>query len=528
MIRESWEGRIVDGKYALLEWLGGSGDRGVFLTVLDGIQRAAIKLILAEGADADAFLAQWEAAKTLSNPHLMPVLRTGQCEIAGTHVVYIVTEHAEKVLARFLPEKPLRAHEAKNIFEPVLFALSYLHENGFVHGHIKPSNILVSGGELKISTDDFLVAAGVSKPPRNPGIHDAPEVAAGSLTPAADIWSVGISIIEALTQHPPAWDKSTHSEPIVPESLPQPFPEIVRECLRLDPAQRSTIRDIEARLNTAPPLPVATEPVAASSEQVAAAPRPIGKSKLFEPAPFPSRLFEDVEESTRSRFPLIPVVLGVLVLAFAVFLVMRSNGTNLSALFHRQSAPPASPTASPTQPPQISSNEPQSAPPTSQAAPASQSPSPSAGEPQSPPASNQPAPQPEAAAASPAESQTPSTAAQPESQNPQPAHASIPATTSGAVAARVMPSVSPSARESMHGPVTVVVRVFVDRSGSVSNTAYVTQGPGNYFARISARAAHECKFSPPQTHGRPEPSVWTLRFYFTHGNTEVTETEERR
>ena len=89
-----------------------------------------------------------------------------------------------------------------------------------------------------------------------------------------------------------------------------------------------------------------------------------------------------------------------------------------------------------------------------------------------------------------------------------------------------MPSVSSGARESMHGPVTVEVRVSVDRSGTVSNAEYVTQGPGNYFARISVRAAESWKFTPPQPHGHPEPSVWTLHFYFTHGQTEVTATEE--
>ena len=62
-IREDWEGRSVDGKFALLEWLGGSAESGVFLTVLGGVQRAVIKLIPAEGVDTDAFLAQWEMAK---------------------------------------------------------------------------------------------------------------------------------------------------------------------------------------------------------------------------------------------------------------------------------------------------------------------------------------------------------------------------------------------------------------------------------------------------------------------------------
>src|ERR1039458_4336529 len=96
-IRAEWEGQLVDGRFALLEWLGGTDDRGVFLTVLQGIQKATIKLIPAEGEDADSYIAQWETAKKLSHPYLIPVLETGRCTNAGTDLVYVVTEYAEKI-----------------------------------------------------------------------------------------------------------------------------------------------------------------------------------------------------------------------------------------------------------------------------------------------------------------------------------------------------------------------------------------------------------------------------------------------
>lgn len=113
-----------------------------------------------------------------------------------------------------------------------------------------------------------------------------------------------------------------------------------------------------------------------------------------------------------------------------------------------------------------------------------------------------------------------------ESQTSLTSSASNKATTKGAVASRVLPNVSQGAIEGMHGLVVVETRVFVDRSGTVSNAAYITQGQGNYFARISLRAAESWKFTPPQTHGHPEPSVWTLRFSFSPGKTEVSATEE--
>jgi serine/threonine protein kinase len=600
-IREDWEGRSVDGKFALLEWLGGSADSGVFLTVLGGVQRAVIKLIPAEGVDADAQLAQWEKAKALSHIHLMRVLEAGRCAVEGTDLLYVVTEHAEKVLSKFLPEKPLQAHEARNIFEPVLGALSYLHEKGIVHGHIKPSNILVSGGELKISVDDFLVADGVPKPPRKPGIYDAPEVAAGMMIAAADVWSVGISLVEALTQRPPSRDAAAGDVPIVPETLPQPFLEIVQECLRPNPAERCSIADIQGRLaartesqpvartegragagpgdRSEPDIrgtgtgetgtrgfgrkvftPVVAEQVAAAREPAPAAAQPVGRWEADdEPAPLPT-LFKDYEETSRSRLPQISILIGALVLlAVVAFVIMRRNDFKIPWPFQNQSSPavsqqqvqPQSPTTAPSDDQSASSGSPSAASPTSssesqsqtpaaspsdtrktpgtdRAAPQPQSPTASTGEAATATAAGSAVPTPQTAAASPIKNQIGAAASQTEPQSPVGASASSGGTTEGAVASRVLPNVSSSAIESMHGPVVVETRVLVDRTGAVSKAEYITQGPGNYFARISQRAAESWKFKPPQTHGHPEPSVWTLRFYFSRGKTEVSATEEER
>jgi hypothetical protein len=581
-IREDWEGRSVDGKFALLEWLGGSADSGVFLTVLGGVQRAVIKLIPAEGVDADAQLAQWDKAKPLSHIHLMRVLEAGRCAVESTEVLYVVTEHAEKVLSKFLPEKPLQVHEARNIFGPVLEALSYLHEKGVVHGHIKPSNILVSGGELKISVDNFLVADGMPKPPRKPGIYDAPEVAAGMMIAAADVWSVGISMVEALTQRPPSRDAAAGDVPIVPETLPQPFLEIVQECLRTNPAERCSIADIQGRLAA----PTESQPVARTegrggarpedrseigtrgfgrkvstpvvAEQAAAArapapaAQPVGRWEADdEPAPLPT-LFEDYEETNRSRFPLVSILIGALVmLAVVAVLVMRSNNWKIPWPFQNQSAPAASQQAAQPQAPAVPSGEAESASGNTPSGSQPEAPaalpgetgstaatSGAAPEKQPAPASAGTAPSARAAASPVSKQQTPAApssetrsapaAAQAEQQTPLPSPATSGATTEGAVASRVLPNVSPGAIESMHGPVAVETRVLVDRTGAVSKAEYITQGPGNYFARISLRAAESWKFTPPQTHGHPEPSVWTLRFYFTRGKTEVSATEEER
>ena len=78
MICEGWEGLTVDGKFPLLEWLGGWADRCVFLTVRQAPHTANIKLIQASGEDAAACVARWEAAKALPHPCLVEMMETGR------------------------------------------------------------------------------------------------------------------------------------------------------------------------------------------------------------------------------------------------------------------------------------------------------------------------------------------------------------------------------------------------------------------------------------------------------------------
>jgi TonB family protein len=256
-IRTDWVGRCIDGRFTLLQWLGGSESGGVFLTELQGSpsQKATIKLIPADATDAEAHIAGWAVTTTLSHPHLMRLFHTGRCQIDNTGLLYAVTEYAEEVLSQILPERPLAPPEAREMLDPVLDALSYLHGKGLVHGHLKPSNIMVVDNQLKLSSDRLHVAGEVGNHFPASNIYDAPEAATEPIFPAADVWSLGVTLVEALTQHPPVWDRSTHREPIVPQSIPQPFAEITKECLRFDPSRRWTLGDVKACLEAARSLP---------------------------------------------------------------------------------------------------------------------------------------------------------------------------------------------------------------------------------------------------------------------------------
>lgn len=256
-IRSDWVGRIIDGRFTLLQWIGGSGGGGVFLTELQGhgSQKAAIRLIPADARDAEAHIAGWAVTTTLSHPHLMRLFHTGRGQIDSAGLLYAVTEYAEEVLAQVLPERPLTPSETREMLDRVLDALSYLHGKGLVHGHLKPSNIMVVDNQVKLSVDSLHVGGEPGKHFPALNIYDAPESVTETISPAADVWSLGVTLGEALTQHPPVWDRSTQREPIVPESIPQPFADIAQECLRSDPTRRCTLSDVKARLEPARSVP---------------------------------------------------------------------------------------------------------------------------------------------------------------------------------------------------------------------------------------------------------------------------------
>lgn len=291
---KSWEGRTIAGKFPLRQWLGGSEHSAVFLTELPGqrSQKAAIKLIPADAGDADRQLARWRDVAQLSHPHLLRIFETGT---SGATLLYVVMEFADEDLSQILPQRALEPAEVAEMLPPLLDTLSYLHAKGFVHGHIRPSNVLVVGEQLKLSSDRIAsTAQPISTKTRD--AYDAPELVDWNASPASDVWSLGVTLVEALTQGAPA---VSPDDPAISNTLPEPFRGIARECLRVDPKRRCSIAEIKARLQP-PARSVPAEPEAAP-----AAPRPA------------------------KRGPIVAALLVVLVAV--VFVVFHSRGKNSSS-----------------------------------------------------------------------------------------------------------------------------------------------------------------------------------------------------
>src|SRR5579859_492098 len=247
---EQWEGQVVNGVFRLGEYLGGDECSAVFLTevVQREPKKAAIKLVPADSENAELQLSSWHLAAKLSHPHLMQLFSMGHCQLGEMELLYVVMEYAEENLSQVLGERPLASEEAREMLEPVLDALAFLHSKGFVHGHMKPANIMAVDNQLKISIDGL---CRVSEPSGVRGKltgYDPPELAGGELQPASDVWSLGITLVEVLTQRVPVWARAGREDPVVPRSLPPPFLDLARHCLVRDPGRRSTVADLADEL----------------------------------------------------------------------------------------------------------------------------------------------------------------------------------------------------------------------------------------------------------------------------------------
>jgi len=480
---KNWEGQVADG-FHLRQYLGGSERGPVFLTDY-GEQKAAMKLIAADGQNADAQLGRWALAANLTHPHLLRVFQTGRCEVGGARMIYVVEECADEDLSQIIPQRALSPAEARDMLRPVLEALAYLYDKGLVHGHVKPANIMAVGERLKLSSDGIAAARDKRVERGKPNAYDAPEVGTRGASAAGDVWSLGVTLVEVLTRHLPTWEWKGQEEPGLPKAIPAPFGDIALQCLRRDPQRRCTPAEIGARVDPdAPALGTETRPIA---QPVVRAPKTQGPAKRpDEASPRPAVNARGVSPKRGYAIPAIAIGVVALVAFFAAEKLMR-RGTGTSQ------EPAAVAAKQPTTKPKLKSSD------------------------------TSPAAETIGAKRSVASDATPVIAA----PAPKPVTESVAGKfAGGAVTHQVLPNVPQSALATIRGAVRVSVRVQVDASGKVARADLDSSGPSRYFANLALKAARDWQFAPAKVEGQDASSEWILRFQFAQDGTKVTPMEK--
>ena len=174
----------------------------------------ALKMILrgehASPEDLSRFHREAQAAAGLSHRNIVPVYDVGEFE--GNP--YFCMKYVEGfTLANVVSKGPIPSRKAAQLIETIALAVHQAHEQGLLHRDLKPANVLIDTEGEPVVTDFGLakrVEGGASLTGTNAIVgtpsYMSPEQAQGSqatITPSADVYSIGAILYEMLTGRPP-------------------------------------------------------------------------------------------------------------------------------------------------------------------------------------------------------------------------------------------------------------------------------------------------------------------------------------
>ena len=256
-------GEVIGGRYRVGRLLGRGGTSDVFEAIDERTGGpVAIKVVRSDDPEfVRRLVEEARALESFDGPGLVRFLDTG---VHGDRA-YLVMEYIDgPTLAQSLKNGPLGTAATAAIAARVASALSYVHERGVVHRDVKPSNILrSSAGEVWLA--DFGIAkfddaTTITAPGTTIGtvIYMAPEQLDGQrVGPSADIWSLGIVILECLTGRrvfegsPSEIIAKRLTGPVVlPSDLPKPWTVLLNGMLDPKPDQRLRGAEVAALLES--------------------------------------------------------------------------------------------------------------------------------------------------------------------------------------------------------------------------------------------------------------------------------------
>ncbi|MEV6784820.1 protein kinase [Streptomyces sp. NPDC051098] len=298
-------GSVAGGRYQLRDLLGEGGMASVYLAYDSALDRqVAIKTLHTELGREQSFRERFrreaQAVAKLSHPNIVSVFDTGEDELDGSLMPYIVMEYVEgrplgSVLQADVQQHgAMPAEKALKVTADVLAALETSHEMGLVHRDIKPGNVMMTKrGVVKVM--DFGIAramqSGVTSMTQTGMVvgtpqYLSPEQALGRAVDArSDLYSVGIMLFQLLTGRLPFDADSplaiayahVQEEPVAPSSINRSvtpaMDALVARALKKNPNERfpsaAAMRDECARVmgagQTGAPVIVGGAPAASGS-----------------------------------------------------------------------------------------------------------------------------------------------------------------------------------------------------------------------------------------------------------------------
>ncbi|OIJ95063.1 serine/threonine protein kinase [Streptomyces sp. MUSC 14] len=254
------------GGYRLLARLGAGGMGHVYLARSDRGRTVAVKLVREELAREEEFRARFRqevaAARRVGGYWTAPVLDADtEAAVPWVATGYVAGPSLQQVVGRdhgALPERSVRILAAG-----LAHALKDIHAAGIVHRDLKPSNVLVTidgprvidfgiaraletaspgGGEEGLTRTGALVGS--------PGFMAPEQVRGDPITPACDVFCLGSVLAYAATGALPFGTAGSGGHALMfriaqeePDltGVPEGIADLVRGCLRKDPAARPSL-----------------------------------------------------------------------------------------------------------------------------------------------------------------------------------------------------------------------------------------------------------------------------------------------
>ena len=280
------------------------------------------------------------AAAGLTHPHITRVYDYGEAALPGGGLApYLVMELVEGTdLAERLEAGPLPWPAAAAIAAQVAAGLAAAHAAGVVHCDVKPGNVMLTQGGVKIL--DFGIAGLAGRP--DGGLrygtvgYCPPERLAGAdPTPAGDVYSLGVLLAEILVGQRPESSRGVAHFPVLP-GVPPVLTRAGAASLAADPAERPSAADLARVLGEVAAAAPAAPEWAAPTRAHAVEARPAMPGRAVVAAPTSllrgrAADLEPVRDAGPARNPMRAVAIGgaaaaLVVVAIVVAIVANPGG----------------------------------------------------------------------------------------------------------------------------------------------------------------------------------------------------------
>lgn len=225
----------------------------------------------ADPATRDRFVAEARIVAGLEHPHVVPVYDF--VESNGLYVIVMELASGGSLRQRFT-EVGLTAEEAIGTVLAVAVGLHHAHSHNLLHRDVKPDNVLYAiSGRVKIADFGIAKVMGQGEGSRTatgavigtPAFMAPEQVVGGQLSPATDVYALGVVLFELLSGELPfvmtgnsmsQLFQHVHEPPrrlaTIRPQLPAPLDQVVSRALAKDPAHRSqTAEQFATELATA-------------------------------------------------------------------------------------------------------------------------------------------------------------------------------------------------------------------------------------------------------------------------------------